>query len=100
MREHFDALLDALPEVKPGKMFGVNTLRLGRRPFVLFYQDHLVAKLQEPENSEALALPGAHYFAPMGDEKPMKNWICIPFRNQEEWEFWAQKALEALIAEG
>lgn len=100
MREYFDALLEELPEAKPGKMFGKDTLRLGRRPFAMFYQDHLVVKLAEPENTEARQIPGTFWFAPMGEERPMKNWVCIPFREYEEWVHWARLAQEHLIAEG
>ena len=36
----------------------------------MYYQEHMVFKLIGPAEQEALALDGAHYFNPMGGDRP------------------------------
>ncbi|MGL5889032.1 MAG: hypothetical protein ACRC3B_04070, partial [Bacteroidia bacterium] len=66
--------------------------KVHRKPFIMFYDDEIVCKLYGEEHDNAIKLKGAKLFNPMGNDKPMKNWVHIPFTFKEEWSTFAQKA--------
>ena len=91
------ALFDQIGELISGKkrsnMFGVPAFKLGRKPFILFYENELVCKLFDESHAEAMALSGTSLFSPMGEDKPMVNWVQIPYAHSAQWEYFAQLAL-------
>ena len=73
-------------------MFGMPSLKIGGKAFAGLYNDSMVFKLGEPTRAEALALPGAHLFDPMGG-RPMKEWVVLPAEQSPEWLRFAREAL-------
>lgn len=88
----FDQIGESIPNAKRGKMFGEICYKLGRRPFIYFSEEEIICKLFDERKAQAMQLPGAHYFAPMAPDKPMTNWVCLPFEQEEHWAFFSEAA--------
>lgn len=90
--ELFDQVGEAIPSAKRSNMFGKICYKLGRRPFILFKDDNIICKLFDETKEQAFQLAGAHYFAPMGKDRPMTNWVCLPVDTEEHWSHFAEAA--------
>ena len=87
-------IAEALPDAKPGKMFGAQCLKAPNgKALAFFYKDEMVFKLTGDAEQEALALDGAHYFDPMGG-RPMNGWVQVAFHYADRWPEFAAQALE------
>lgn len=75
-----------------GQMFGMPSLKHGTKAFAGFYQDAMIFKLTGAAHAEALALPGARLFDPMGG-RPMKEWVAVPAEQSGRWIELAHAAL-------
>ncbi|GAA0690396.1 hypothetical protein GCM10010193_50930 [Kitasatospora atroaurantiaca] len=89
---------DLAPQgVKRSTMFGMPCLKdVNGKAFAGLHEGQLVCRLgrDTPALEEALRLPGAHLFDPMGG-RPMKDWVCIPDGSAGHWENFAEAALAA-----
>ena len=97
--EKFDALIADIPGAKRSNMFGVTCAKIGRRPFMLFYEDEIACKLYDAEKEEATAIPGSSFFSPKDYGKAMTNWVRIPFSHANLWEKFAVAAF-GFVEEG
>jgi len=94
-RINFDELADQfaiLPGGSRGQMFGMPVAKVNGKAFMGFFQEEIVLKLDNLPRSEALALPGARLFDPMGSDRTMKEWVQIPFGHVEVWGKFANQA--------
>lgn len=92
----YDELVSQLttqPGVSAGKMFGMPTVKFGRKAFAGRIEGDMVFKLSGEQLERALAIEGAHLFDPMGG-RPMKEWVVVPAAQAERWEELADAALE------
>ncbi len=88
----FDQIGELIAKNKRSSMFGVPCYKLGRRPFIMFYDKHIVCKLFGQTHKEAMLLKGSTLFNPRANDKPMKNWVQIPFIHWDKWESFAKLA--------
>jgi hypothetical protein len=59
----------------------------------------MVFKLTDPDaHARALAVPGAHLFAPSGRGEPFRQWVVIPPERDDEWEPFAAEAVAQIHA--
>jgi hypothetical protein len=96
-RAEYDAVageVTATSSAITGKMFGMPCLKNNGKAFAGFYQDAMVFKLKAPRHGEALALSGAHLFDPSGRDRPMKEWVEVPFEHASRWLKLAREALQ------
>lgn len=76
--------------IKKSNMFGMPVLKLGKKPICGWWEDGVNFKL-DPESEIyqfALSLYGSHMFQPVmknGRVMKMKNWIIVPFKNEEHY---------------
>lgn len=101
-KTQFDKLLDRLPEVKFGNMFGYPCLKLGRKPFPFWSTDGdegVAFKLGGAEHEQAMELAGATFFNPANNGKPMRNWVLVPSDHHTRWPELAVLALDFLTNE-
>jgi len=91
-RELFDQIGAAIAESKRSSMFGVPCYKVGRKPFIMFYDQQIVCKLFDDLHAEAMALAGTTLFNPKGNAKPMGNWVQIPGDHADRWAYFAQAA--------
>ena len=95
---YFNELTTEIPDVKPGKMFGAACMKTANgKSGAMFWQDHLVVKLQGDPLHEAKNLAGSKPFEPMAG-RPMKEWIQIPFDHRDHWKKFATISVQAVNA--
>ena len=63
-------------DVTPGKMFGSEGLRTGRKFFAIWWHDQLVVKLPADRREELVAAGQAEVFEPM-EGRPMNGWVLL-----------------------
>jgi len=63
-------------DVTPGKMFGSEGLRTGRKFFAIWWHDQLVVKLPADRLQELVAAGQAEVFEPM-EGRPMNGWVLL-----------------------
>jgi hypothetical protein len=94
-RQLYDDVVDEITATSPaisGKMFGMPTLKNGTKAFAGFSDNAMVFKLGRQDHAEALALPGARLFDPMGG-RPMKEWVVVPATHASKWLELARAAM-------
>ena len=80
-------------------MFGVACFKIGRKPFIMFYDSQIVCKLSGSIHEEACQLAGTSLFNPKRNDKPMVNWVQIPYVYMERWAYFARFAYEQVEGE-
>lgn len=88
----FDQIGELITKKKRSCMFGVPCYKVGRRPFIMFYDGQIVCKLFGQVHREAMLLKGTSLFNPKANTKPMGNWVQIPFLHSDKWESFAELA--------
>jgi hypothetical protein len=79
--------------VGEAKMFGMPSLKTDTgKAFAGLFEDAMVFKLTGEAHQRALALKGAKLFDPSGRNRPMKEWVQVPFAHAEKWLDLAQDA--------
>ena len=94
-RDRYDAIADELAAeggAAASSMFGMPTLKINGKAFAGLREDTMTFKLTGEAHSEALALPGAAPFDPMGG-RPMKEWVQVPVDHSAKWPRLARAAL-------
>ncbi len=91
--EQLAGRLVSRPGVTAGKMFGMPTLKIGSKAFAGSIDGDMVFKLSGTAYAQALEIPGAHLFDPMGG-RPMKEWVVVPARQAARWGDLADAAIE------
>jgi hypothetical protein len=81
--------------VKASSMFGMPTLKLNGKALGGLWGDAMTFKLAPDALADALKLPGAQQFDPLGLGRPMKAWVVVPLEQSAEWERLARLALAA-----
>ena len=90
----FHKIAAEIPDTKESKMFGALCIKAPNgKAGVMFKNDHIVFKLEEPLLQETLSLDGAQLFDP-ADGRPMKGWVQLPYTYAEQWPDLAQKAMD------
>lgn len=83
--------------IKKSNMFGMPTLKLGRKPIGGLDEDGIMFKLpvDSAEMKLALSLSGAHIFAPSmhGKTRVMKHWVIVPVEHQDHYLKFAERAI-------
>lgn len=83
-----------LPKAVESQFFGKPCFKVNGKALVSFFQDAMVFKLNGEVHQEALALDGAHLFDPSGKNRPMKEWVQVPYAYHEQWERFAREAMK------
>lgn len=98
--EYFHLIGKQIKGANTGKIFGHTCYAIGKKPFFFLDEEDAVFKLKGKLNAEALILKGAKVFNPMNIEgKGMSNWIQLPFKQKDHWEFYAKEAFKFLKTE-
>ena len=79
--------------VSTGKIFGTPCIKTHGKAFAAFSEDAIALKLASDDHRVALALDGARLWDPSGKQRPMKEWVHIPFENAHAWTNTAEQAL-------
>jgi len=72
----------------------VVTFKINKKAFCCFFKEAMVFKLNGTYHQDALSLDGAELFDPSGKNRPMKEWVQVPFHYKDQWALFAEKAAE------
>ena len=75
----------AIDDAIESQMFGKPCFKINGKAFISFFNNNMVFKLTGLAHQKALSLPGALLFDPSGRNRPMKEWIEVPFTHSSEW---------------
>jgi hypothetical protein len=90
----FHEIASSLPDTKEGKMFGALCIKAANgKAVAMLWNNEMIFKLDTPALQEALSLDGAKPFEPM-ENRPMKEWVQLPYSYSGRWQEFAQKALD------
>ncbi|RQO31296.1 hypothetical protein DBR32_04845 [Taibaiella sp. KBW10] len=90
----YTSIGQSISEAEQSQMFGKPCFKINGKAFVSFFQDAMVFKLTGNTREAALQLAGAVLFDPSGKNRPMKEWIQVPYAHQSEWSRLAQEAFQ------
>ncbi len=83
-----------LKHAEQSQMFGKPCFKVNGKAFMSFYGNEIVFKLQGEYHSDALSLDGSKLFDPSGKNRPMKEWVQVPYVYHDKWPDFARAALE------
>jgi len=94
----FHAALPKDPRVETTKLFGGVAAKVNGNLFAGLFGRSTMLALPEPDRAEALALPGAGLFDPMGDGRARSEKVMLPermMRDPAKLRTWIKRAFEA-----
>lgn len=90
---YFQEIGNTIQESNLSQMFGKPCFKLtNKKAFVCFFEKEMVFKLNGDAHSEAMSLDGSKLFDPSGKNRPMKEWVQVPFDYKDKWKFFAENA--------
>ncbi len=93
----YDSLAASLGEklgAESSKMFGMPCLKIRKKAFCGLFGSDMVFKLTGEEHKKALALAGARLFDPTEMNRPMKEWVVVPYKHSKLWKEFAIDSLK------
>lgn len=94
----FHAALPKDPRVETTKLFGGVAAKVNGNLFAGLFGRSTMLALPEPDRAEALALPGAAMFDPMGDGRARSEKVMLPermMRDPAALRAWIARAFKA-----
>lgn len=85
--------------IAQGKMMGMPCLKVRGKMFAGYWRDAMVFKLAGENHKKAMALSGAHLFDPSEMNRPMKEWVVVPYAHKSKWRAFTQNALEYVASQ-
>jgi hypothetical protein len=79
--------------VTRAQMMGMPCLKVRGKMFAGYWREAMVFKLAGEQHKQALALKGAHLFDPSDMNRPMKEWVVVPYAHRTRWRTLAHGAL-------
>jgi len=76
-----------------GQLFGKPCFKVNGKAYICFFEDEMVFKLTGDAHSDALSLDGTQLFDPSKKNRPMKEWVQVPYDYSVRWEEFALEAL-------
>lgn len=91
----FHDIASKIPDGKEGKMFGALCVKAPNgKAAVMFWREHMIFRLKDKDQEDALKLSGAKVFEPMGNGRTMNGWIQVSYEHAGRWEEFAAKSME------
>lgn len=75
-------MLDGAEE---SQLFGKPCFKINGKAFICYFENAMVFKLNGDIHSEALLLEGSHLFDPSHKNRPMKEWVQVPYLHKMHW---------------
>lgn len=92
----YTATGQAIAGAEQSQMFGKPCFKLNGKAFICFFKECMVFKLNGETHKAALSLDGAELFDPSGKQRPMKEWVQVPYAYKKEWKSYALAAADHL----
>jgi hypothetical protein len=81
-----------LKDAQQSQMFGKPCFKINGKAFICFFNNCMVFKLNDETHTEALSFDGCCLFDPSGKNRPMKEWVQVPFAYSAHWAAYAKAA--------
>ncbi len=94
----FDLISENLKDSERSQMFGKACFKINKKAIISFYDQEMVFNLSGINREEALALEGAKLFDPSAKNRPMKEWVQIPFFHSNVWSKFGQMSLDYVLS--
>lgn len=95
--KYYTSIASNIADSIESKLFGKPCFKLNKKAFTCFFDNCMVFKLSGEAHSDALSLDGAILFDPSGKNRPMKEWIQVPYDYKDKWNNFAEKAAEYIL---
>ena len=82
-----------LRDAVQSQMFGKPCFKIRGKAFMSFFNRAIVFKLTGDIHEEALSLDGTKAFDPSEKNRPMKEWVQVPYHYKDLWPKYAEAAL-------
>jgi len=76
------------------QLFGKPCFKINEKAFIAYFQEQMVFKLTGDMHAEALSLDGSILFDPSGKNRPMKEWVQVPFEYKDTWTRFTKAAAD------
>ena len=83
-----------IENAEQSQMFGKPCFKINGKAFICFFQNEMVFKLTGEAHKNALSLYCSQLFDPSGKDRPMKEWVQVPFDYSEKWAEYSKSAME------
>ena len=90
--EFFHEVASTIPAAEKGQLFGKPCYKIGRKAFCCFFNNAMVFKLSGDIYHEALSYDDAVLFDPSKKQRPMKEWVQVPYHYKDQWARFAKEA--------
>lgn len=101
-RTRFDTIRDYMVRshsATSGTLYGKPCALLNGHAFLYFHQDWAAFLLKGRVRLQALALPGARFWDPLGREGPSMDWVIVPSTHFLRWDRLAIEAVKTAHAQ-
>ena len=95
--DHYTIIGEDTPDAKAGNMFGKECFKINGKPFLVYYDQCIVCKLRDELHTEVLGLAGTQLFDPSKKNRPMREWIQIPYDYADRWAAFAGASYEYVV---
>lgn len=95
MSKQEDAYHEVASKVRSSEesqLFGKPCYKINKKAFCAFFEKDMVFKLTGKDHEKALQLKGSKLFDPSKKNRPMKEWVQVPFKHVDEWKKLASAA--------
>lgn len=94
IENRYHEIASSIPGAVKSQLFGKSCYKIEGKPFVSFFQDCMVFKLNGEAHSAAIALEDACLFDPSGKKRPMREWVQLGEKHEHLWKRFAEEALK------
>jgi len=97
--EYFEKITIDTKDAVVSNMFGKPCGKFNKKPFTSFHEDAMVFKVGR-ENIPDLKkkYKGSKNFDPSGKNRPMKDWLQVPYTHKKDWSKLNKMALKYMLA--
>ena len=93
-QQYFEEIIEKTLDATVSQMFGKPCGKLGKRAFVSFFEDEMVFKVGRDEIEKLIKkYKGAKNFDPSGKDRPMKDWLQVPYSYKKDWPKLSKQAV-------
>jgi len=96
-KELYIKLGNSLKDTVESQMFGKPCFKINGKAFICFFEDEMVFKLSGDVHKQALGLDDSQLFDPSRKNRPMKEWVQVPFEHKGLWEMFAFDAMKYVV---
>ncbi len=96
-QKYFEALIESTKDATLSNMFGKPCGKINKKAFCSFFEDEMVFKVGRVAIEKLIKkYEGAKNFDPSGKNRPMKDWLQVPYAHKKDWSKLSKQAIKFL----